>query len=158
MTREIGHEQIVQSVTNNKVWSVVLCVIMTVVLFWSSTSFGECSMGSSSYGCQGWVFLLRAFLGCAWLICISILIEAIEWGDWLIRYLKWAGINSLDIMCLHIPVKGVCMILVAMSLKMTVDEVSLSELYSFYAFVPTMIIVWLCIRIFPVGTITRKFI
>ncbi|MBR0542913.1 MAG: hypothetical protein IIW98_00465, partial [Bacteroidaceae bacterium] len=119
---------------------------------------GVCSMGSSSYGCQGWIFLLRAFLGCAWLILLSILIESLEWNVWPVRYLKWAGINSLDIMCLHIPVKGICMILVAMIMKMTVDDISVSELYSFYAFVPTMIIVWLCIRIFPVGTITRKFI
>lgn len=158
ITREIGHKRIVQSVTNNKVWSAVACLIMTVVLFWSSISFGVCSMGSSSYGCQGWIFLLRAFLGCAWLILLSILIESLECNVWPVRYLKLAGKNSLDIMCLHIPVKGICMILIAMILKMTVDDISVSELYSFYAFVPTMIIVWLCIRIIPVSTITHKFV
>lgn len=158
--KEVGHDKMAASVNRNKALWAVVWIVMTAILFWSATSFGECSMGSSSYLCQPWVFMLRAFLGCGWLVLLSLMISAFsvhrKSTSVPVRYLKWAGINSLDIMCLHIPVKGVFMIVIAMLLHMTVDEVSMNELYSAMAFVPTMLIVWLVIRIFPVSKMAQK--
>ena len=160
LAKEIGHDRLTASVKNNQAGWLLAFAILTVPLFWSALSFGECSMGSSSYQCPAWVFMIRAFLGCGWLVCLSLLIGASHWRNKFVSapvsYLKWAGINSLDIMCLHIPVKGVCMIGVAMALHITVDDVGSHELYSALAFVPTMLILWLIIRLFPVSKMTQK--
>lgn len=156
----IGHSKMVTSVKENKGTWLLVCAVMTIPLFWSATSFGECSMGSSSYQCPGWVFLLRALLGCGWLVCLSLLISVTPRCSRMVaapmNYTKWAGVNSLDIMCLHIPVKGVCMIGVAMVLYMSVDDVGSHELYSALAFVLTMLVVWLIIKFFPVSMMTQK--
>ncbi len=160
VAKEIGHTKMIASVKENQGAWLLACAILTVLLFFSAMSFGECSMGSSSYQCPAWVFMLRAFLGCAWLVCLSLIISTVRCGNKIVlvpvRYLKWAGINSLDIMCLHIPVKGACMIGVAMAMHITVDDVGGHELYSALAFVPTMLIVWIIIRIIPVSQLVRK--
>lgn len=160
MARKIGLARMMLSVKENKLLWLFGCTIMMLPLLWSALSYGECSMGSSSYQCPAWVFMLRAFLGCCWLIGISLLISQLHFQKHLaclpVKYLKWAGINSLDIMCLHIPVKGVCMIVVAMVLFLTIDDVGSNELYSAMAFVLTMFVVWLAIRIFPVSKMTQK--
>lgn len=160
LTKEIGHGKMTVSVKENAIAWMLTFVILTVPLIWGAMTFGECSMGSSSYQCQGWIFMLRAFLGCGWLICLSLLIGAVDSKNMIasvpVNYLKWAGINSLDIMCLHIPVKGVCMIVVAMLMHITVDDVGSQESYSAIAFVLTMLIVWLVIRLFPIGKITQR--
>ena len=120
----LGHKRAVRLANEKCSLFVLVGVILFIILYWSSTRFGECSMGSSSYGCQPWVFMLRAFVGCAFAVCLSLVlsVEKISTRDHLviINYLKWAGINSLDIMCLHIPVKGICMIGVAFLLHTTV--------------------------------------
>lgn len=160
LAKGIGHSKITASVKRNKGAWLLAWAILTIPLFWSALSFGECSMGSSSYQCSAWVFMLRAFLGCGWLVCISLLISTISFrgrnASIPVRYLKWAGINSLDIMCLHIPVKGVCMIGVAMLTHITVGNVGSHVNYSAMAFVLTMLIVWMVIRLFPVGKIVQK--
>lgn len=113
-------------------------------------AFGECSMGSSSYQCNGLIFLLRAFLGCLWLVLLAIFIGNTQNINKIvsipINYLKWAGVKSLDIMCLHIPLKGICMIVVAKVLHSTVDDVSNNWLLSLCAFILTMIGCWLIIK------------
>lgn len=162
LTRGIGHERMVSSVSNYWGWYLLVYVIITFLLLWSALSYGECSMGSSSYQCKAWVFMSRAFIGCAWLVCLSLLIGSMNIGNMImstfVRYLKWAGTNSLDIMCLHIPVKGVCMIGVAAALHITVEHVGSYESYSFLAFVLTMLIVWLLIRFVPVSTLANRLL
>lgn len=159
LTKEIGHDKLTASMRNNRVGWLLVFALLTVPLFWSALFFGECSMGSSSYQCPAWVFMLRAFLGCGWLVCLSLLLSTFDWRNRFtsapIKYIKWAGINSLDIMCLHIPIKGISMIGVAKALHLTIDDVSFNELYSALAFVPTMLLLWLAIRLFPVSKITQ---
>ena len=150
LINEFGHERILKCVSNNKSNYIITWLCATVLLFWSSMAFGECSMGSSSYQCEGWIFIIRAFLGCGWLVLLAILIGNIQNFNKivsiLIVYLKWAGKKSLDIMCLHIPLKGVCMIFIAKYLHSNVDKVSDNYFYSLFAFLMTMIGCWLIIR------------
>ena len=139
---------------------------MTVLLLWSAMEFGECSMGSSSYYCNGAIFILRAFLGCTWLILLAIFLQNLK--DYKpISYFKWAGKKSLDIMCIHIPVKGICMILVAKALQSSVDFIDDNLAYSAYASsgkateYMTMITCWIVIRfivenVSKIGTIFSK--
>lgn len=149
--KSIGHEKLIKSVSANRKSYLLAVLVMTGLLLWSATTFGECSMGSSSYQCSPWVFILRAFLGIAWLINISLLLGQIRRPklvtSTVIKYTKWAGINSLDIMCLHIPLKGVCMILVSFATHATVNIVSGNYLLSFISFVMTMIGAWLIIKV-----------
>lgn len=156
--QRIGHRKITQSVSNNRWPYFTLCVLLTIPLVWSSLYFGECSMGSSSYQCSGLVFMPRAFIGIVWLLIASLLLGTIQTHDAIIstavRYFKWAGIKSLDIMCLHIPLKGVCMILVGMAMHVSVDDVSCSNLYSLASFILTMIGCWFVIR-FIVENVTK---
>lgn len=155
------HAVVVESAHKHWKWYAFSCVCLTIVLYWGATTYGECSMGSSSYFTNGFVFMVRAFVGCASLLCLSLLLGNIQKPFYLLsvilRYIKWAGVNSLDIMCSHIPIKGVCMIIVAFVLHVTVDQISNSLLLSFYSFVITMIGVWLAVLSANwVRTIRRK--
>lgn len=150
LINKIGHERIIGNVLNNKIAYFITLLCATALLFWSSMAFGECSMGSSSYQCYGWIFILRAFLGCFWLVLLAIFIGYTQIINKVvsipISYLKWAGVKSLDIMCLHIPLKGICMIVVARILNSTVENISNNWSLSLCAFILTMIGCWLIIR------------
>lgn len=139
ISRHTTHQQLV-SYANRHGWHVLLItLLLTVLLVTGSEMFGECSMGSSSYQCNGGIFLIRAFIGCLAMLGLSLLLGRYQTG--ILRFVKWMGINSLDVMCVHIPIKGVAMIAVAFLLKSTVDEISNSLSLSTVAFVLTMIAV-----------------
>lgn len=160
----IGHQKILKSAEKHMRWYGVLFVGLTVLLYWSAIAFGECSMGSSSYQCPSGVFLSRAFVGCAWLLNLSLLLSIQKDSMWVIVILrnlfKWAGKSSLDIMCLHIPAKGVCMIVVATVVGVSVDTVAISPLWSGVSFFVTMLAVWVFMQLVPVAklsqTITKR--
>ena len=158
LIKDIGHERILRTVSNNKTNCSLALLCATALLLWSSMAFGECSMGSSSYQCDGWIFILRAFLGCFWLVLLAIFIGITQniskFVSIPIKFLKWAGVKSLDIMCLHIPLKGICMIVVAKVLHSTVDNISNNWLFSLCAFIMTMVGCWLII-IFVVQKISK---
>ena len=116
-------------------------------------------MGSSSYQCPSGVFLSRAFVGSAWMLCLSLLLSMLKDKNCVVatfkNLLKWAGKSSLDIMCLHIPAKGVCMIVVAGLVGITVDDVSMSPLWSGVSFLVTMLSVWSVVKIVPVDKMSQ---
>ena len=158
--QKVGHVRLLNLVVRSRIASLLVWVLMTAVLFWSSITFGECSMGSSSYQCSALIFLLRAFLGCSWMLCAALLIASLSKNNvvhsLIVRYTKWAGVNSLDIMCLHIPIKGICMIAIAVCLKVTVDDISMDASLAAFAFVASMIIIWTIIRFIPINTLIHK--
>ncbi len=160
VSKEVGLDKMASSFAGNKGVSVFIWLILGTILYWSAMSYSECSMGSSSYNCLPWVFLVRAFIGCAWLVGLALLINMVRPHDRLtaslIKYLKWAGVKSLDIMCLHIPAKGICMIIVGILLHTTVDDISNNEWYSLLAMVLTMIATWLTMRLLPVNSWIQK--
>ncbi len=161
LIKRISHKHLIESISANRVIYSLICLCLLIPLCWSSFSFGECSMGSSSYQCNGGIFLMRAFLGIIWLIIFSGLLSLIQspkvLNNTVVRYFKWAGIKSLDIMCLHIPLKGVCMILVGMAMHVSVDDVSCSNLYSLASFILTMIGCWFVIRFVVENVAKIKF-
>ena len=136
-----SHQEIVGFVSDHRAaaWSVF--AISTALLVLGALSFGECSMGSSSYQCNGAVFLIRAFLGCFTLVLFSILISSLGWISGINKLLIWFGKNSLDVMCLHIPAKGFAMIVIARLLTTSVDHISSHWDESLLAFAVTMIAV-----------------
>ena len=159
---QLGHQRIIESAQQYIGWYLASFVGLTVVLFWSAMAFGECSMGSSSYQCPSGVFLARAFVGSAWLLCLSLLLGMLKVENQVVAtfkdLLKWAGKSSLDIMCLHIPAKGVCMIVVAALVGITVDDISMSLLWSGVSFIVTMLAVWVAMKFVPVNKMSQSIL
>lgn len=148
IVRHFPHETIVQSINNHKSISVALMVILYSLMIVLSMNYGECSMGSSSYGCPLWIFYVRAFSGCIGTILMSVLVCSIVKWSYLHSYIKWCGKNSLDIMCLHIPIKGVVIIALTTVLSFSFN-IQDNLLYSSFAFVMTIAImtpIVLCIN------------
>lgn len=145
-----SHEKFMNLVTENRF--IVGSAVSVLYIFMSQLSmqYGECSMGSSSYGCPISVFFIRAFAGCFATLGLSALIcsymkplgETCQLNK-LYRSIYgatiWCGKNSLDIMCLHIPIKGVVIIAIAKILQLTFD-LQENLLFSGVAFVITMIV------------------
>ena len=148
MIRHISHKRLTEYASNRRVIISFAVVALAAILYWSSMFFDECSMGSSSYQCNSWVFMTRAFVGIAWLLIISLLLASVK-GNTIaalpIRFFKWCGVKSLDIMCLHIPLKGVFMIVVAIGVHTTVESVGCDYLLSFTSFAMTMTAAWMII-------------
>lgn len=149
--RHLSHERIMNLVTDNRF--IVASGVAVLYIFMSQLAmqYGECSMGSSSYGCPIPVFFIRAFAGCFALVGLSALIcsynnnplnnlnNLIRLNRSIYGAIRWCGKNSLDIMCLHIPIKGVAIIVVAKALHLTFD-IQENLLYSGVAFVITMVV------------------
>lgn len=156
---QLGHQRIMDSAKGHIGLYALGFIALTVVLYWSAMVYGECSMGSSSYQCPSGVFLARAFVGSAWLLCLSLLLSMLKDNYRIVatfkNLLKWVGKSSLDIMCLHIPAKGVCMIVVAALVGITVDDVSMSPLWSSVSFLVTMMAVWVAMKLVPVNKMSQ---
>ncbi|MDO4511181.1 MAG: acyltransferase family protein [Bacteroidales bacterium] len=137
--KHYSHEQILGLVKRNRIATLLTTAALGAALCLLAFNFQECSMGSSSYQCHIGIFFVRAFIGCFALIMLCALITSVATPRWITNALSWCGKNSLDIMCLHIPVKGIAMILVSKALHPAVD-VSESGAYSAIAFVMTMVV------------------
>ena len=157
----VGHELRKSSEYLQRPYPLVARILFPVIL-WSaliclSLRHGECSMGSSSYQCHELIFILRAFIGIAALVGLALFLPRdMNWGtEYILDAIRWCGRHSLDIMCLHIPIKGVMIIIVAKLFKPRVD-VAISLMYSFIAFAMTMGISFLLI-FFIINPLKKKF-
>lgn len=137
--RHLSHEKLMTIVGDNKLLTLVGIVMLFGTMYFFALNFGECSMGSSSYGCPIWIFFVRAFSGCFGLVLLSAVICTQFTKGWWYDSLRWCGKNSLDVMCLHIPIKGVVMILIAKALHLSFD-ISENLMYSTIAFIITTVI------------------
>lgn len=119
-----------------RMYIVAVLIFVTVFL---SNYYGECSMGSSSYQCNELIFISRAFIGIFALIGLVILLSQNELisNTYFLNSLRWYGRHSLELMCIHIPIKGIVIILITKLLNPQMD-VSVSFIYSFIAFIATM--------------------
>ncbi len=134
------HQDIEKAVSEHRTAAWGILVLGTALLVLGALFFGECSMGSSSYLCNGGVFLIRAFLGCFSILLFSVLISSTGWLSSASKPIIWFGKNSLDVMCLHIPVKGFAMIIIARLLSSSVDYVSEHWGGALLAFAMTIIV------------------
>ena len=145
LIKQYPHDELIGFTKANKLLSIVICVVLFAVLAVMALSFGEGSMGSSSYYCSGLIFVSRAFVGIVALLMLTLVMSngrIIKEGfSSVYRYVLWCGQYSLDIMCLHIPVKGVIAIVIARLLHISVDAVSLEWLPASVVFILTMAIV-----------------
>lgn len=137
--RHLSHERFLSGIRKHLPASCLAIVFLGALLCYLAFNFHECSMGSSSYQCSIGIFFVRAFVGCVWLLIICGMLTSISAPSFLTNPLSWCGKHSLDIMCLHIPIKGVAVILVGKFLHPVVD-VQDSASMSAIAFAITMLV------------------
>ncbi len=92
----------------NNIWLLaVTCVlgISTMGVFLNSPQNGYVNVAESIYG-NHILFLVSALLGSFFIICLSILLEKVNWGA-VSKSILYVGQNSLTIMILHKPVISV---------------------------------------------------
>lgn len=128
-------------------------IFLSTALFWSAMAFGECSMGSSSYQCNGLVFILRAIIGTAACILLSMLLSLLQIKNIVKRYLTRQGKDSLDIMSIHIPIKGIIIMGLSLIVDKTGDFISTDLLYSTLAFLITMAVVDVLVSVIERGKV-----
>lgn len=143
--KNISHETIVNKAMTNRRGLFATWAVSTILLVRLTKDYGVCSMGSSSYGCDGWMFMMRSFVGCASMLLFSLLLSTLLQNgrayQKAMNGIKWLGRNSLDVMCTHIPVKGMLIILVAALLHVSSDFVSATFTLSSIVFIATMSVV-----------------
>lgn len=145
LVKNISHEKMVNKVKANKWGVLVTWAVSFLLLVRLTMDYGVCSMGSSSYGCEGWIFMIRAFVGCSSMLLFSLLLS-VSWKNGkayqkMMDGIKWLGKNSLDVMCTHIPIKGVFVIMVAALWKVSLDTVSSTISLASVVFVATILVV-----------------
>lgn len=147
LVKNFSHATISQVANNHKLANVTLWVTSTALLYVLADNFGVCSMGSSSYQCNGFVFILRALVGIIAMISFSLILSELlkaRWSrclQWLKNSLIWLGKYSLDVMSLHIPVKGILIMILSMILATNADTISANFSLSLVVLVITMVII-----------------
>lgn len=142
MPRFLSLEKITRTISN-KSFIGIICIIATIILYILAEKFGECSMGSSSYQCNAIVFMVRALIGIIAMFSLSLILSKILYNKLLKlkNSIMWLGRYSLDVMSLHIPVKGVVILILAKYLSETTDGISESFFLSFIVLIITMLII-----------------
>ncbi len=111
---------------------------------------GSVSMGHSYYGNE-YIFHIRALMGSFAVCWLSVLVSQAKYIGKLKQGLKWFGENSLDVMCTHIPVKGVLIVAVAILLHTSNKMVTDNVIYALIVFVCTVaievVLIWAINRI-----------
>lgn len=148
---KISNSEIVDFCKSNIACSIILLVLLSGILYWSAIQFGECSMGSSSYQCGGIIFIVRALTGIAACLLLSVFLGFLPAKNTLKKYLIREGNASLDIMSVHIPVKGIVIMALAVLIHHSGSDISESPLYSGCAFVITMLVVDPLVRLISKG-------
>lgn len=146
LTKKYSHQAFINYANEHKTCTAIIGIILAATLYWGAETFGECSMGSSSYQCGGHIFIIRAFNGIFALLSLSLLLSTLT-SNKVITYIKWLGLHSLDVMCLHIPIKGVIIICLSYIMYLSADEVSNMYIPSLITLTITTIIVSVAILI-----------
>ncbi len=144
--------------------SIVAC--LTAILQFGANKWGPISMGHSNFGNE-WIFHIRGLVGCFSTLLFSMLVSfflgKIRLFDYIIKYVKWIGLNSLDFMAINNPLKGIICTIIAVILHVKTADASFTDIpTSLLAFAITLmfgtILVWTIVYIRKKGwfCISRK--
>lgn len=120
--------------------TVALVVTLTSCLVWTALRFRVISMGYSDYGNE-YIFHVRALLGCFSTILFSALLSHAGSLRLIRNFLDWLGRVSLDVMCIHVPVKGVIILGMAALLHMSASAMCRDFLLALVAFILAVTVV-----------------
>lgn len=119
----------------------VLVSILLVILgssYNGSISFGHDDLGKNAFLAYG-----LAFLGVIMMLVLCMLLSEVKVkgvGEKLMRSIIWFGRNSYNAMVIHNPIKGIICVIVGGLLHCSSSIVSKNTIYSFIAFVGTLIV------------------
>lgn len=147
LVKNFSLASISQAAGNHKYAIASIWGVSTILLYILATNFGVCSMGSSSYQCNGFIFILRALVGIVAMISFSLILSELlnasysRCLQWLKNSMIWLGRYSLDVMSLHIPVKGIVIMLLAIVLSTNSDAISANFSISLLVLLITMVVI-----------------
>lgn len=136
-----GHQEMQDWVNGHKIVSCLLVVILAMIVLAGSYYNGSISFGHAelrnpliTYPC--------AFMGIAMMLLICMLLTGTKanagnkrWMQWI----KWFGRNSFTAMAIHNPIKGFVCVMVGVLMHCSSGAVSNNSMYSFIAFLLTLI-------------------
>ena len=149
------NRELYEKAKNSKLVTLAIALFLTALLQWCANRWGPISMGHSNFGNQ-WVFHFRGLLGSFSTLLFSMFLASIlnqsSLIDKIINYIKWIGKNSLDVMAINNPIKGVVCTYLAALLHIEIEDASFSEIPpALLAFAITMIactiLVWIIVYV-----------
>lgn len=146
LVKHVGLMNLYQSVKIHIAFSWIVVFVFTVLLVYSGLQNGAISMGHFFLGYNHYMFYINAFFGIISTVIFCILLSIIKtrYGGVILNYLIWFGRYSYDAMVIHVPIKGI--IIVVLTKILAWSNVSNNMVYSIVAFVITMlvtsIIIW----------------
>lgn len=134
---------------------IVLFSAICVALFFLLVIFAkvnDCADMGADYFCKNhYIFLLTGVLGSIFVIILSaIVFTKLNKSVFspVISFCKWVGLNSMDILSIHVPIKGIIIVLLAHVLGISISD---SYFYgwgkSILAFILTVITVSIAVLI-----------
>ena len=125
--------------------SLGIVLILTVGLVAATFHYPGISMGYSAYGNE-YIFHARALLGIGSTIVFSSFLAHAPFIRGLRAYLSWLGRVSLDVMCTHVPIKGILLLTLAFALKSSATAVGRNLYFALAVFVVTLLAVTVMVR------------
>ena len=120
--------------------TVAWCIIafLTIIIFVGSYLNGHVSIGSNQLGKSTIAFYLIGFCGIVSTLIFSAILE--KHSNKALDFLKWIGKNSFYFMAIHVPVKGIVMVIIAKLINTTPTIIGNTIPYSAISFIITTII------------------
>ncbi len=143
--RHTSLEKVDGWIHNHSLLSIGLVLILTAGLVAATFHYPGISMGYSDYGNE-YVFHARALLGIGSTIVFSSLLTHTSFIKRLRNSLSWLGRMSLDIMCIHVPVKGILLLALAFALNSSATVVGRNFYYALAVFAVTLLAVTVMVR------------
>ncbi len=125
-------------VSNNRLIAFATASLLAIILYFTCQINGHISFGHSSLGNYTLLAYFNGFIGIAMMLLFSMLLA--NYSNKIMSGLIWFGRNSFDAMVIHNPIKGFICIVVGYILHCSSMDVSLSDSYSFIAFIITLVL------------------
>ena len=136
-----GHQGMQNWVKEHKNISGVLAVVLCTIVLLGSHYNGSISFGHANLH-NPLIAYPIAFMGVAMMLLICMLLAStkacMENTKW-IQWLKWFGRNSFTAMAIHNPIKGFSCVILGVLMHCSSNDVTRNSVYSFVAFVLTLI-------------------
>lgn len=144
-----SHNNIQKHITERKLLSWLLVVVLFVLLYFTATLNGYVTIGSNSVGNNAFLFYLNSFIGIIGMILLSVQLSVLQahtaFFQRIMNYLKWFGRNSFYAMATHFPIKELVGRFID---KLFCCDVHTDIKYAALTFIITLIInslvVWMC--------------
>lgn len=144
-------KKIYEIVSTRVVLFSAICVALLFLLVVFAKVNGCADMGADYFTKNHYIFLLTGVLGSIFVVLLSAIIFAKlnkSVFSPVVAFCKWFGLNSMDILSIHVPIKGIIIVLLAHVLGISISDsyfYGLGE--SILAFILTVITIIIAVLI-----------